>query len=1492
MNLNALQKPMDAMRNASAVQKAVAGGGLIASVGIIVAILADPMVAIFVVVVVLVVLGLLFGLTRVAKWWTGRGKNFGEEEEALDDAAKRWRTAIDEFERTGADRYTIPFYMLVGEPQGGKTTSAKNAGLHFPVGTDELAGDIAGTPNCNWLFTDDAILLDTAGRYTFKDATHNENLNEREWREFLKRLRGYRPRCPINGVVAVIPCDKLLTDSIEETARKAEVLRGALTEIQQELEIRFPVYVLLTKADYIGGFTEFFGHLRGIDQLQLVGWSHQTQDPKSAALDKQAVDEAFSSLTTRLEQWRLTILNNRRRDLSRDELDRLLLFPAEIQQLVEPLSAYLLRMFRGGKLVEPLNFRGLYVSSAVQQGIPSVWAGLRALGIDSTEGLDDEFPAVAQRSFFLRDFYTKKVFPEAGLIKPTKGRIKRVRLVQRVGYMVIAGVTVIGVFVATAKAFEILDKVGDPSENVAAAAEIAETKVQDGRNAVDQNVIDAIRQLDSVEAAIANGDLNTGEWNVFSGGVKENFEDSIWRLRRALVIGRGIRPVRAAIMSSLTNPGTLELHDAEYFDRYMNAIHQFVQSMAASKNDELQPETIRDLMLHFASLHNQELVLDSEGRPVVNAIIDSYANLYETRKRSLNDEEPWNSTAIQVVWSEYPNISDNLNLALDSVNARWTNVFEFEKDAWIQRRFETDPSRDFGEVEYWWKIVRIEGELDRARELLFKEADNLAAIDGLADWDAAAEQFIKAYIQFDSACAEFDQIRDVRPSLTADLALDELGKQWRDGFYDRINIATDDTRIAVVIDQFRGALENGSWARAVAEYERVLPMKGDAGSSWFTFVDGHAAASTTLVEHKRLFRHVARNVYESLDPLAAVDAGEDNEQLLAIVTSLRSDTTVLSDESGIEGEISGPARERLWKSITIEAAPDTGTSLAPAFMVDPSSQLEARVAHIVKENETLADADLYDAYRRAAEVTLQRAIDALQRIVADVTQIKSVAAHQAPETKTTAFNAATPSEFADGATERVAVFAHGLASWCDAARVAYPKLEVWDLLTELDGTATDYLGHWRDYWTKEYQEPARTEYERLAKITTWGEFAGDFSRSAVLSGQENEDFLRLGLHGLRCVNPDDLLVMSDSLRGFNAEISKIRRDFEVVELLLDKEDEDPPFGVDLDGFVRVVSTTPGPLIEYDNRAQNIASLLDDRDNLYGKLLQFSHVLKDTPEDATIPLLSQFAVLATTAEELLEAEIEARILADLRTIDGIDAAFPLDLEDLDLTSVIDFYSRFDDVMKDYLETQFPPHYLRDQSLAPESNRTPGWFLRPDMKEREHIDRAIQLRHFLYGEDNVIKNVEIAVIATSGMGKVANFYLTIGGTNVRIEPPEYTSVEYLKLDPKSDPVGFHAGFSRPYPIDTSVTFVDDDPSSTEVKFEHDLALLRFIEEYRDLGAEHTLRDGQGGDGDVTTIRLSIPFWRGREQTRHDLKVDVFIKQRDYPVNGLPQFGLDEG
>lgn len=151
--------------------------------------------------------------------------------------------------------YQLPWYVIIGAPGAGKTTALVNSGLQFPLadrfGKAALRG-IGGTRNCDWWFTNEAVLLDTAGRYTTQESEQQQDASE--WNNFVGLLRKYRGRQPINGVIVTVSVSDLLTQSAQTSREQALSLRQRLMELHEQLGIRFPVYVMVTKTDLLKGF--------------------------------------------------------------------------------------------------------------------------------------------------------------------------------------------------------------------------------------------------------------------------------------------------------------------------------------------------------------------------------------------------------------------------------------------------------------------------------------------------------------------------------------------------------------------------------------------------------------------------------------------------------------------------------------------------------------------------------------------------------------------------------------------------------------------------------------------------------------------------------------------------------------------------------------------------------------------------------------------------------------------------------------------------------------------------------------------------------------------------------------------------------------------------------------------------------------------------------------------------------------------------------------
>ncbi|HEY6925166.1 MAG TPA: type VI secretion protein IcmF/TssM N-terminal domain-containing protein, partial [Steroidobacteraceae bacterium] len=159
---------------------------------------------------------------------------------------QRFEEATNALQKSGKGKkslYDLPWYIIIGPPGAGKTTVIVNSGLSFPLaqkfGKEALRG-VGGTRNCDWWFTDQAVLLDTAGRYTTQDS--DESSDAAGWMSFLALLRKYRRRRPINGVLVAMSIADLASQSQSERLQHVAAVSERLAELRRELRINLPVY--------------------------------------------------------------------------------------------------------------------------------------------------------------------------------------------------------------------------------------------------------------------------------------------------------------------------------------------------------------------------------------------------------------------------------------------------------------------------------------------------------------------------------------------------------------------------------------------------------------------------------------------------------------------------------------------------------------------------------------------------------------------------------------------------------------------------------------------------------------------------------------------------------------------------------------------------------------------------------------------------------------------------------------------------------------------------------------------------------------------------------------------------------------------------------------------------------------------------------------------------------------------------------------------------
>ncbi len=360
---------------------------------------------------------------------------------AADEAAAvgaRLATAMTAMRNAKGRRFALyeqPWYAIIGPPGAGKTTALLNAGLHFPLvgelGPGAVAG-VGGTRLCDWWFTDDAVLIDTAGRYTTQES--NREVDRAGWDSFLALLRRTRPKQPLNGVIVAIALGDVVADP-SLTDAHARAIRARIDELETRLAVRMPVYLLFTKADLLIGFTEFFDDLDREGREQIWGATFPlTGQPDPAAALRPLLDRLDRRMFQRLDAE----TNPERRTLIAG-------FPAQFASVLGPLAAFATAAFGPGPDGRAPLLRGAYLTSGTQEGTPIdrlMGALSRSFGLDQRRaaGLRPE----AGRSYFLASLLRDVVFGEAMLVTHRPGAARRRTMLRAAGFATCAAAALLG----------------------------------------------------------------------------------------------------------------------------------------------------------------------------------------------------------------------------------------------------------------------------------------------------------------------------------------------------------------------------------------------------------------------------------------------------------------------------------------------------------------------------------------------------------------------------------------------------------------------------------------------------------------------------------------------------------------------------------------------------------------------------------------------------------------------------------------------------------------------------------------------------------------------------------------------------------------------------------------------------------------------------------------------------------------------------------------
>ena len=429
---------------------------------------------------------------------TLRSARFGGHSGGVPKETSRWTRLGQSL--AGRFLYELPWYTIIGAPGSGKTTVLRNAGLNFPLADrmgDQAVKGVGGTRNCDWWFTDQAVLIDTAGRFVTQDS--DQANDKATWSGFLQLLKKSRPRQPINGVLVAVSIAELIARTPSDRAQHAQLVRARVQELHEQLGVRFPIYLLVTKCDLLAGFTESFAAL---DKDQRAApWGYTV--PLSGRSAQEALGPEFDALLQRLSDG---LVDRLQAESDPQRRARIYGFPNQFANLREALQEFVQQVFSPSPYEAEPMLRGVYFVSGTQEGSPID----RVLGSVARMYRLEQVVLPPQqasgRSFFLSRLLTEVIFAEHGLAGTNRVWERRRGALAIAGYAAIA-IVALGVAALWGVSYSNNGKYIDA---VAGRVEVVRKGVQETPNRPTNDLRPLLGALDATRSLAAAGQRDDG----------------------------------------------------------------------------------------------------------------------------------------------------------------------------------------------------------------------------------------------------------------------------------------------------------------------------------------------------------------------------------------------------------------------------------------------------------------------------------------------------------------------------------------------------------------------------------------------------------------------------------------------------------------------------------------------------------------------------------------------------------------------------------------------------------------------------------------------------------------------------------------------------------------------------------------------------------------------------------------------------------------------
>ncbi|MFC0228525.1 type VI secretion system membrane subunit TssM [Serratia aquatilis] len=323
-----------------------------------------------------------------------------------------WKQQLQRHLNTPSYLYRLPWYMVVGARNSGKSTLIREGYKLSEIAGSEQLDTTDLRVRC-WL-GEQAVIIDPAGALIEQPITPIEgkaSLNSRLWQSLLSWLVEQRKRQPLTGIIFTVDLHQLVTAHKAQRESYIADIHQRLQEIRLASHSQIPLYVVFTKLDLLYGFEAMFQTLDKAQREAVLGVTFSLNASDAEVWRKE--------LQQFWQQW-ITQLNGAMPDMMLNSVDagqrsQLFSFIRQMHGVQEYVIQLLEGILYSGDHAQ-LLLRGVYLTSAQQRGqMDDVFTQSAAVQYHLAPQAFPTWPVADTTPYFTKELFSQVLLAEPNL---------------------------------------------------------------------------------------------------------------------------------------------------------------------------------------------------------------------------------------------------------------------------------------------------------------------------------------------------------------------------------------------------------------------------------------------------------------------------------------------------------------------------------------------------------------------------------------------------------------------------------------------------------------------------------------------------------------------------------------------------------------------------------------------------------------------------------------------------------------------------------------------------------------------------------------------------------------------------------------------------------------------------------------------------------------------------------------------------------------------